>query len=1046
MKVALRAGSVSDLPALLQSLFMEPFDETSVLIPSATLEDFPVGGSDADARSLLAGWTVLWHPRLLSQTKQTPTWYRSDAPPTPDGPRAVVVPEPSMGNLPSDFRRRCDANPSCLWVTGANRAEMLSQFGLSPDDPAYAPLQCSGRSVCVEDFFAAGYLSLQIQIMTRRLRYTSNLDELHLQGRIVAAANGFLERDAGAAAEGLHDVFDCLSEERDHYFSSDPHLIDFNLLTPKVLDDALDSPWLNEIDGRLAEDDESNGILRVPSNVLVDGDVAEHVRIKSDRDERYKSFRDLLKSGKVGWAGGGPVGGNRGNGCASHASSGANANGTNNDASQERSDSSESAIGMSLDTMSMSQAVDSFSHGTSVAEQAMGIRPTVYARLSGLTPADLIPTLASLGYRGVIPLDFTGGTGFGEESKVLLSSGASEIEALTAKPIDASSDLAFLSIGARLGEAIDTGEIATALLTHWPGQECDSYRDLCRAATWSIALGKFWSIEKYFSEGERPYHSGASEALSKQSANSFVDQIASGSVSRALSSVAGKFRESIARESYGNAIAISSIAAPTLVDEPGQLAQQEPAESEVGHPESLQSVSTKTLSTKTMATQAIAVALGLSPDAVSVQADEPGNAIGQIVAMNPHGVGVRRQSVLSSGAPSDESYIYASTKTGEGDCALTFDVPAMGFTQVVGARPVRGPGLLKSLWGGSKGIAEDAVLKNQFMAVSISEESGGVSGIYSASRGNRLSMRLVAVCDGTSENEPGKMVCQKVVVKQSDPSVGQIQTVGEIQNNDGEKLATYELSYRLMRGSRKLDIQGVIEPVGDRQANSKPGFWKNYLAIRTAVASEAPTYRVLVRDKVHRCVSKRFVAPMGVLIDEGERQTLLTGHGLPLHRIVGDRFVDTPIASPNDSGQVSFDFSCVLDSPHPVAVARACMIPPVALAVETLAVDAKASAIKTNQAWLVHVSAKEVLVTDFQTVRRKDGKLATRFKAVQTRPKTSQVRLQFCTFAEAAFVADHRGVDRPLEELPEDVRCNDGVVEFSLSGHQVIDMVAVFDV
>jgi hypothetical protein len=65
---------------------------------------------------------------------------------------------------------------------------------------------------------------------------------------------------------------------------------------------------------------------------------------------------------------------------------------------------------------------------------------------------------------------------------------------------------------------------------------------------------------------------------------------------------------------------------------------------------------------------------------------------------------------------------------------------------------------------------------------------------------------------------------------------------------------------------------------------------------------------------------------------------------------------------------------------------------------------------------------------------------------VQTRPKTSRVKLQFCAFAHAAFLADASGIERPLDELPEDVRCNDGTVELSLGGHEAVDLVVVFDI
>ena len=57
-------------------------------------------------RSLLAAWTVLWHPRLLAQTEQIPIWHRADAPPEPIGQRLFTVPNPSINMLPDGYQLR----------------------------------------------------------------------------------------------------------------------------------------------------------------------------------------------------------------------------------------------------------------------------------------------------------------------------------------------------------------------------------------------------------------------------------------------------------------------------------------------------------------------------------------------------------------------------------------------------------------------------------------------------------------------------------------------------------------------------------------------------------------------------------------------------------------------------------------------------------------------------------------------------------------------------------------------------------------------------
>ena len=217
-----------------------------MLIPTATLEDFPSDLSDYEARSLLAAWTVLWDPRLLAQTEQLPVWYRADSPPDPIGRRLITVPASSIAQLPDHYEMRARESQECSWITGGSRDEMLAdemigglEFGELQWRELPVLLASQDRSVGVADFYAAGYAALQIQVMTRRLRYTSNLDEIHLQNRIVAAAKSFLGGDAKDAVEALHDVFDCLAEERDHYFSSDPHLIDLTLTSKSTVESLL---------------------------------------------------------------------------------------------------------------------------------------------------------------------------------------------------------------------------------------------------------------------------------------------------------------------------------------------------------------------------------------------------------------------------------------------------------------------------------------------------------------------------------------------------------------------------------------------------------------------------------------------------------------------------------------------------------------------------------------------------------------------------------------------------------------------------------------
>ena len=369
----------------------------------------------------------------------------------------------------------------------------------------------------------------------------------------------------------MHDVFDCLAEERDHYFSSDPHLIDLTLATGTTVDSLLAADCLaalDEVDSRLPDAaslgtgptaslgtgpaaslgtgptaslgtgpaaslgtgpaDTASGpsdrdALPTPHNVLVDHDVA--ATIAAADPARVKGLREALATGILGWAGGGPP------------------------------------IDACLDLMSFNQAESVLERSRHTVTEAVGSEPAVYARFAGTTPSDMTSVLVRLGYVGLIPLDFAGGTGFGDEAKVILRGAGAEIESLTAKPIDATSDASFLTLGPRLGESIDGGEIATALLAHWPQQGCDSHHDLRRVASWCLALGRFWKLDDYFREGERPYHHGNGRAASPDAPEHLVRQVETGQADP-LTTAATTFREQIAEESAAKLRGLTSLVAP----------------------------------------------------------------------------------------------------------------------------------------------------------------------------------------------------------------------------------------------------------------------------------------------------------------------------------------------------------------------------------------------------------------------------------------------------------------------------------------------------
>ena len=970
-------------------LEMDPFDESSVLIPSATLEDFPADASDADARSLLAGWTVLWHPELIAATEQLPTWFRADSPPEPDGPRIVVVPSSSMAQLPSGFEQKCQNNKDCRWIVGADRAEMLQQLsqqiGLSLDVPV---LHTEHRSIGVEDFFAAAYASLQVQIMTRRLRYTSNLDEIHLQKEIVSAAKSYLAGDASAAASALHNVFDCLSEERDHYFSSDPHLIDLTLLTPNTLDTLVQGDTLAG-----GNEKESINRLATPQNVLIDAAVAQSLQAESTR--RYDSFLDRLRNEQVGWIGGSPP--------------------------QD----------VCFDAMTFADAEQVLRDGFDLAAQAVGTPPKVYGRFSGSTPADLTPLIVGLGYIGIVPIDFAHGSGFGEEAKVMQRSGGVEIESLTAKPVDAASDSGFLNIGAKLGEAIDSGEIATGLFAHWPGQGCASFDDLRRVASWCLALGRFWKLHEYFADGEHPYHHASTRSVSADAHNVLTSQVAAGKTDP-LSSQAAATREAVSQEAGSLLVGMGDLVS-------GKTTVQ-PDKSRLGLTEA---------ASRFAVASGAELASGGGDDALA----------DAVMIVNPLGVSQRVAVAVKQGVDKRPDHIFSVDRSPNAS-QVSVDVVGGGFATVQGSAESTPKGSFFQRLIRPKSIANDKSLQNEFMEVAICEHTGGVAGVYSGStRGNRFSLRLVYVNGKLPKGDAGKppedgsrMKCQRVAVVQSTLSLGKIQATGEVVDRDDNLIGTFDLTYTLHRGSRFLELSGTFQlsesddlPFGSTQAKSDP--WNHYLAIRVAVASESSIARVFIRDKLHRARSRRLVAPLGVVMDEAERQTLIASQGAAYHRRVGDRFLDTlvSVAGETSNGiEMRFGFDC----PNPIGHAKAAICPPIQLNV--LKNDGLPAV-----GWITHTTPSSAMLTRLNVMERSDGKLAALVRVIQTRSQSANGVVRFCRDVEFAATVARGDQEEINQEVPaindESSKANatglkwkGDAVKFPLAGHQVFDFLVVF--
>ena len=433
------------------------FQELIILLPCHSLEDFPTYHEGEDAQSLLASWSALWHPELMAAAGQAPTWRRIEDPPSEIKDRLIVVPSVCAQRLPTGFPQRVKEEGGLLIRKTGSREEIVEaalgglREGEVPAEPRNATEGVPYSADLAADFLALGYCYLQIQLLTRQMRYSSNLDETYFKGQAVAAAVAVVEGNEALAREKLSACFSVLAEERDHYYPVDAFIIELNLLATTTLGEDLK----NELS------------CETPTSVLGSADLLEEMAAK--HPDSFAALKSGLDAGRVGLIGG--------------------------EATENR-----------LPLLSHETILTELRRGLAKYERLLGRRPEVYGRWRyGLTP-HLPGILHRLGFRGAIHTTFEDGkTPDGLQFKVRWEGlEGSAIDAIARTPLDASKPQTFLSLATKMGESMDTDHVATLCLAHWPGQGSTWLDDLRRISRYSAALGKFVTIDQYFRETEQP--------------------------------------------------------------------------------------------------------------------------------------------------------------------------------------------------------------------------------------------------------------------------------------------------------------------------------------------------------------------------------------------------------------------------------------------------------------------------------------------------------------------------------------------------------------
>jgi len=303
------------------------------------------------------------------------------------------------------------------------------------------------------DFLALGYCHLQVELINRKSRYTSNLDESSFRVSALAAARAAVEGDKADSRDQLQAAFDRLHESREYFHPLEIRLLDLTLLAPTTLGAALRD--------RLATC--PTNLPTCPTNLLVSGEVIN--RMAKDEPGTLKALQKALEDGKVELIGG------------------------------EYGEVPLPLLGPEAVNLNLAR-------GLAAYEEHLGHRPMVFGRRRfGLTPV-LPQILHRRGFTAAFHCTLDDGRfPVGTQARVQWEGfDSTTIDSLCCVPIDAGRASSFLQLAEKLGDAMNLDQTPTVIFAHWPGGSNRWYDDLRRIAAYSSVLGTFSTISAYFEQ------------------------------------------------------------------------------------------------------------------------------------------------------------------------------------------------------------------------------------------------------------------------------------------------------------------------------------------------------------------------------------------------------------------------------------------------------------------------------------------------------------------------------------------------------------------
>jgi alpha-mannosidase len=932
------------------------FCQLAVLLPCHSLEDFPLRQDADQAEQLLSAWSATWHPALLRSAQCVPGWFPADAPPQEPAGHLLILPECSRPLLPEGWAEAAAAAGACLISDLKHRDQMVTAALEQLDDgPGNVDADLAA------DFLALGFCHFQVELLTRQLRYMSNLDHESFRTEVLAAAEQAWAANPGAARERLQSAFNLLHQAREYFYPVEAHLLDLTLVASTTL-------------GRSLREELSAG---VPTNLLICGELVE--QMARCEPATLEALREALEKGTAAIIGG---------------------------------ESSERALPLLTPEAIRAQ----LGQGLADYQEHLGRRPTIFGRRRfGLSPV-LPQILKELGFVGAVHCTLDDGRfPVGNQSRIRWEGlDGTVLEALARVPIDVGRADVFLRMPQRLGDSMDLDHVATVVLAHWPGQSSPWYRDLKRIASYSRVLGSFTTITDYL---ERTGMAGQQKQYQPDEYRSpYLKQAVVGGQADPISRWVRYFTRRASVEALQTLDTLATLAA-------GNPAGPANSSDSLSAEELCDEVESSLVAAADGGNDLDArIRQSLDEAAArfcrSLAGDRPSAERGCLLA-NPWSF-PRRLCLRAPGLEKLPDVGGAVRAAGEsaGRKSLVVDLPAMGFAWVApgtGASPDGQAAETKSRRWKKRPkpelpLAEENVLRNEFFQVTFDPRTGAIRSISDYySRAARLAQQVALRLPQAGRAQEGDdreysiMKADELTVTSSGPVLGEIVCRGRLVDRQVRRLAEFRQTTRVWRGSRVIEIEielDIGQPPG-------PNPWNAYYAARFAWGdATANLYRSVSLANVPTD-TVQLEAPHFIDVRSDKVRTTLLCGGLPYHRRFGLRKLDTLLVVRGETAR-RFRLGVGIDLPHPMSAAIGFLAP------ETVRFGPTPPPVPSG--WLFHVDARNVLATHWEPLVSEGRVEGVRVRLLETDGRRRQLGLR--CFRPVKSAQKLLPGDNPPEELP----------------------------